>query len=117
VLGRDAEHSASSGGRVVERPDHTWLRQPGVVLDEEEVDHQPDHFARREVLAGRLVRQLCEPPDQVFEHPAHVGVADDVRVQVDVRELLGDEIQKAGLGQPRDLRGEIEVLEDVPDRS
>jgi hypothetical protein len=29
-----------------------------VVFDEEEVDHEPDHLARREVLAGRLIREL-----------------------------------------------------------
>ena len=31
-----------------------------VVLDEEEVDHEADDLAGREVLAGGLVRQLAE---------------------------------------------------------
>ena len=37
----------------------------------------------------------------------------DVRVQVDVGELLGDQIQQPGLVQPVDLGVEVEVLEDV----
>jgi hypothetical protein len=36
-------------------------------------------------------------------------------VQVDVGELLGDQIQQPGLGEPVDLGVELERLEDVPD--
>jgi hypothetical protein len=38
---------------------------------------------------------------------------DDVRLQVDVRELLGDEVEQVGLGQAVDLRRKVEVLEYV----
>ena len=44
---------------------------------------------------------------------AHLGVADDLGVQVDVGELLGHQVEQAGLGQPVDLGVELEALEDV----
>ncbi len=44
---------------------------------------------------------------------AHLGVADDLGVQVDVGELLGDQVEQPGLGEPVDLGVELEALEDV----
>jgi hypothetical protein len=35
-------------------------------------------------------------------------------MQVDVRELLGHEVEQARLVEPVDLRVELEALEDVP---
>ena len=67
----------------------------------------------REVLAGGLVGELGELADQLLEDRAHLGVADRVGVQVDVGELLGDQVEQAGLGQPVDLGVEVEALEDV----
>jgi hypothetical protein len=79
-----------------------------VVLDEQQVDHQPNDFARREVLPGGLVGEFGELADQFLEHGAHLRVADGLRVQVDVGELLGDQVQQPGLGQPVDLGVEVE---------
>ncbi len=116
VLLGHAQHAAGAGRRVVEGAHHAGLGQGVVVLDEQQVDHQPDDFARGEVLPGRLVRELGELADQLLEHRAHLRVADDVRVQVDVGELLGDQVQQSGLGQPVDLGVELEALEDVAHR-
>jgi hypothetical protein len=113
VLARDAQHAAGAGGGVVEAAHHAGLGQGVVVLDEEEVDHQPDDLARGEVLAGGLVGKLGELADELLEDRAHLGVADDLGVQVDVGELLGDEVEQAGLGQLVDLGVELEALEDV----
>ncbi len=68
------------------------------------------------MLPGGLVADFGELADQLLEHPAHGGVVHGLRVQVDVRELLGDQIEQVGLGQPLDLRVEVEALEDVPGR-
>jgi hypothetical protein len=37
-------------------------------------------------------------------------------VQIDLREPLGDEVEQLVLGEPVDLRDEIEPLEDIADR-
>ena len=89
------------------------LGQGLVVLDEEQIDHQPDDFARGEVLSGGLVGKFGELADQFLEDRAHLGIADGVGVEVDVGELLGDEVEQPGLGQPVDLGVELEALEDV----
>jgi hypothetical protein len=47
---------------------------------------------------------------------AHLRVAHHLGVQVDVRELLGDQVEQPGLGEPVDLRVELEALEDVAHR-
>jgi hypothetical protein len=91
-------------------------RQHIVVLDEQQIDHQADDFARREVLAGGFVGDFGELAYQLFEDQAHLGVIDGVRVQVDVGELFGDQVEQAGLGQALDLGIEIEALEDVAGR-
>lgn len=98
VLAGYGQHAAGSGCGVVDGTHHAGLGQGFVVLDEEEVHHEPDDLSRREVLTGGLVRQLRELPDQLLEHGAHLGVADRLGVQVDVRELLRDEIEQPGLG-------------------
>ena len=49
------------------------------------------------MLAGRLVREFGELADQLLEDRAHLSVADDFGVQVDVGELLGDQVEQAGL--------------------
>ena len=116
VLAGDGQHAAGAGRRVVDRAHHAGLGQRLVILDEDQIDHQPDDFARREVLAGGLVGEFGELADQLLEDRAHLGVADGFRVQVDVGELLGDQVEQPGLGQPVDLGVEVEALEDVAHR-
>ena len=89
------------------------LGQRLVVFDEEQIDHQPDDLARREVLPGGLVRQFGKLADQFLEDRAHLGIADGIGMEVDVGELLGDEVEQAGLGQLVDLGVKLEALENV----
>ena len=84
-----------------------------VVLDEQQVHHQPDDLAGREVLARRLVGEFREPPDQLLEDVAHLQVGDGVGVQVDVGELADDQVEEVRLVQPGDLGVEVELLDDV----
>ena len=79
VLAGDGQHAAGAGRRIVERPDHARLGQGVVVFDEQQVDHQPDDFARREVFPGGFVGKFGELADQFLEHRSHLGVADDFR--------------------------------------
>lgn len=65
------------------------------------------------MLSGGLIGEFGELADQFLEDGAHLGVADDVRVQVDARELFRDEIEQVGLGEAVDLGMEVERLEDV----
>ncbi|MDP2823101.1 MAG: hypothetical protein Q8O52_10565 [Sulfuritalea sp.] len=113
MLAGHAQHAAGAGGGVVERAHHAGLGQRLVVLDEQQIHHEPDHFARGEVLAGGLVRQLGELADQLLEHRAHLRIADGGGVEVDVGELFGDEVEQPGLGRLVDLGVKLEALEDV----
>ena len=90
------------------------VRRISAVGREQQVDHQPDDFARSEVVAGRLVRGFVESPDQVLEDQPHLMVRHGVRVQVDLGELRDDQEQPVGLVQLGDLLLELEVLEDLP---
>ena len=65
------------------------------------------------MLPGGLVGELGELADELLEDHAHLGVADLVRVEVDVGELLRDEVEQPGLGELVDLGVEVEALEDV----
>ena len=115
MFARDRQHSARACGRVVDGADHAGLGQHVIVLDEQQIDHEADDFARREVLTGRFVRQFGELADQLLEGEPHLVVADGLGMQVDAGELLGDLIEQTALGQLVDLGGEIEPLEDVAD--
>jgi hypothetical protein len=116
VLVGDREHSAGARRRVVDRAYNPRLGERLTVLDEDEVDHKADDLARREVLARRLVRQFREAPDEFLEHESHLGVVDLVRVEIDLGEPLGDEVEQLVFGQPVDLGEEIEPLENIADR-
>jgi len=113
VLARDAQHAAGAGGGIVDGAHHAGFCEGVVVLDEEEIHHEPDGVARGEVLPGGLIGKLGELADQLLEDCAHLRIADDLRMEVDVGELFGDEVEQAGLGELLDLGVELEALEDV----
>jgi hypothetical protein len=112
VLGH-GEHPAGPAGGVEERLDDPRFPEHLVVLDEEQVDHEPDHLARGEVLSGRLVRELRELPDELLVQVAHLHVRDDVRMQVDLRELRDDEVEQVRAFEPGDLGIEAELVDHV----
>jgi hypothetical protein len=103
------EHPAGAAGRVKHRPDRCGPAQGVVVLAEQDVDHEPDHLARGEVLSGCLVAHLRELPEQLFEDVAHRLVRNAVGVEVNVGEAGQDQIQQARVVEPGDL-----VVEAIP---
>jgi len=46
------------------------------------------------MFSGGLVTEFSELPDQLFKDGSHLLVADDIRMQVNARELLGDQVQQ-----------------------
>src|SRR5690606_16158648 len=109
---RDREHAAGPARGVEEAADDAGLAEEVLVLREEEVDHQPHHVAGGEVLTGRLVARLRELPDELLEDRAHRVVVDDVRVEVDLDELLEDKEQDAAPLEALDRVLEAEALEE-----
>ncbi|GMA92003.1 hypothetical protein GCM10025869_25320 [Homoserinibacter gongjuensis] len=109
----DREHAARAGCRVVDAADDAGIEDAAVVALEQQVDHQPDRVARREVLTRGLVRRLRELADERLEEVAHLGIRDAVGVEIDVGELLHHEQQPVVLGHGADLVLELELLEDV----
>ena len=94
VLG-DRQHAAGAAGRVAQRLDDARLGEDVVVVvDEQQVHHQPDDLARREVLAGGLVGELREPADQLLVEVAHLDVRHRLGVQVDLGELADDLVEQ-----------------------
>ncbi len=115
VLG-DGEHAARPAGWVEEGLDHARLGQQAVVLDEEEVDHEPDDLAGREMLTRSLVGELRESADQLLVQVAHLQVADRLGMQVDLAEPGNDEVEQVRTIKPVDLGPEVELVEDIASR-
>ena len=80
VVLRFGQHAAGAAGRVQQGAHHARGGQEFVVLDEQQVHHQADHFAGREVVASRLVGQFVEAANQVLEDEPHLLVAYLIRV-------------------------------------
>ena len=78
VLG-DGQHAARTAARVVDRGDDAGLGQPCFVTGQQQIDHQVDHIARREMLARVFVERFIELADQLFEDGAHGGIVDHDR--------------------------------------
>jgi hypothetical protein len=112
VLGH-REHAAGPAGRVEQGLDHSWAGEEAVVLDEEQVDHQPDDLTRGEVLAGGLVGELREAADELLVEVAHLQVADRVGMQVDLAEPGDDQVEEICTVEPVDLGAEVKLVQDV----
>ena len=115
VVLRLRQHPAGAAGRVEQLAHGAGRSKEFVVVDEQDVHHQPDDFARREVIAGGLIGQFIEAADKVFKDQPHLLVWHLVRVQVHVAELGDHEIEDVGLAHLLDLGFELEELEDGPD--
>lgn len=110
-LFRDGEHAARSAAGVGDGADDVVFGEGLFVLSQEEIHHEPDDFARREVFAGIFVEGFVELPDQLFEDVAHLMVRDLVRMQIDGLEPLGHLEQEPGLVELLDRVVEIELLQ------
>ena len=113
VVLRLRQHSARAAGGVEQLADCAGRGEQLVVIDKQDVHHQPDDLARREVIARGLVGQFVEAADEVLEDEPHLLVRYRVRVQVDIAELPDDEVQDICLAHPLDLVLELEEVENV----
>ena len=91
----------------------TWLRREVLLRGQEQIHHQLDDFARREVLAGLFVRLLGADPDELLEDVAHLHVVDALGREIDVGEGLDHFIEQILLRHSRDLLIEREPLHDL----
>ena len=73
VFLRDGQHAAGPAGRIVNGFDDVAAGEV-LLRREEEIDHELDHLARGEVLAGLLVGLLRADPDEFLEDVAHLDV-------------------------------------------
>lgn len=110
---RHGEHAAGAGRGVVHLADQAGDGEVRVVR-EQQGDHQVDDLARGEVLTRRLVGGLRELADQLLEDVAHLVVADGVRVQVGLGEVLQDLQQEIVVREVHDGVLEPVLLEDLP---
>jgi len=124
---RHGQHAAGAAGSVIDkvgaRLDIVGHRQ------EDQIGHELDHVAGREVLSGLFVVLLVETADQLLEDGAHRMVVErrEQFVAVHVLNRLGAEIDAAveklfnqvaedvGLDQRGDLVAELELVEDLLD--
>ena len=85
----------------------------------QQVDHQLDDFARREVFPCFFIGLFRADPDQLFKHIAHLHsrlVGRQVgKAQIEGGELLDDLEQQVLFGHLADLLTKLEVIKDGAD--
>lgn len=113
VLLRFSEHAAGAASRVEQFAHSPRSREQFVIVDEQQIDHQPDDLARGEVIAGGLVGQFVEAPDEVLEDQPHLDVVYFVGVEIDITELGDDKVENVGLVHLLDFVVELEEFEDA----
>ena len=115
VLLRDGEHAARAAAGVTDAEHHPLGAQTLLVAGQQQVDHEMDHVAGGEVLAGVLLQRLVELPDELLEDGAHGEVVDRVRVQVHLRiaEPLHHLEQQTRLVELGDGVVEVELLQHL----
>ena len=112
VLLGHRQHAAGAAGRIVEGLDDVALAQIPFGR-QQQVDHQLDHLARREVLPGLLVGLLRPDADELLEDVAHLDVVHPLRREVDPGETLHHLVEQVLLRHARDLPVEGEALHDL----
>ena len=80
---------------------------------QQQVDHQLDHLARREVLPGLLVGLLRPDADELLEDIAHLHIVHPFRREVDSGEALHHLVEQVLLLHAGDLPVEGEALHDL----
>jgi len=64
------------------------------------------------MLACRLVRELREARDQIFEEIAHLEVGDGIGMRVDLGEPVEDLVEQSGVVEPLEVIREQEFVEE-----
>jgi hypothetical protein len=109
------QHTAGAAGGVEELAHRARCGEELVILDEQDVHHQPDDLARGEVVTGGLIGQLVEAADEVLEDQPHLFVWHHIWVQVHVAELGDDEVEDVRFVHLVDFGVELEEIEDSTD--
>ena len=117
ILLRHRQHTAGAAGRVIDGLGHIVPGQHIVVIVEQDIDHQLDHFSGGIVLSGVLVVRLRESSDNLLKDVAHLQVGDHIRVQVGLGsgELLDDDVEDTLVGHSCDLAVKLELFQNVLD--
>ncbi|MCY1533590.1 hypothetical protein D9M68_689270 [compost metagenome] len=113
LLNSRGQETASTRRAVVHGAHHARTIERLMVGREYESGGQAHHIARGEVLASVVIGRLGKLANQVFKDQPHFVVADNVRMQVDGSELLGDQIEQIGLLQLFQPAVKCEVLEHL----
>ena len=115
VLLGNGEHAARAAAGVVDAEHHPLGAQTLLVAGQQQVDHEMDHVAGGEVLAGVLFQRLVELPDELLEDRAHGEVVDRVRVEIHLRiaEPLHHLEQETRLIELGDGVVEVELLQHL----
>ena len=108
----DREHTAGTAGWIVDGFDDMALAQV-IFRVEQEVYHQPNDFARSEVLSSLLVGLFCTDPDELLENVTHLDVVNVFGREVHSREFLDHLIEQVLLRHAHDLLVEGESLHDL----
>ena len=111
----NGEHAAGSAGGVVDGLDDVALVEV-MFGAEQEVDHEADDLARREMLSGLFVRLFGADQDKFLEDIAHLQIGDGLGGEIDLiggesLDHVEEEVFFVHLG---DLHPEVEAFEDVP---
>ena len=117
MLLRHRQHTAGAAGGVIDGLCHVVARQHVVVIVEQDIDHQLNHFSGGVVLPGVLVVRLGEPADNFLKNIAHLQIGNHSRVQVGfgASELLDDDVENTFVGHGGDLTVELELLQNILD--
>ncbi|MET3578920.1 hypothetical protein ABID19_001945 [Mesorhizobium robiniae] len=115
VLLRAGEHSARAAGGIEHPHGYARLAEKIIRIEKKQIDHQRDDLARREVIAGRFVRQFVKAADQVFENQTHVLICHPSGMQIDIAELLYYEIEDVSLLHSLDFVFELEIFKNALD--
>ena len=113
VFPADAQHAARASRWFIEGAHNAGFGEGFVILNKDQIDHEPDDLTRGKVLPGGFIGELGELADEFFKDRAHLGIADHIGVKIDGGELFGDQIEEVGFGQLLDLSMELETLENI----
>ena len=115
VLLGDGEHAARAAAGIADAEHHPLGAQPFLVAGQQQIDHEMDHVAGSEVLAGVLIQRLIELPDELLEDRTHGEVVDGVRVEIYLRiaEPLHHLEQETRLVELGDGVVEVELLQHL----
>ena len=110
---RFGKHAARSARRIVDRAVDAG---PIDILfaSVDEIRHEANDLARREVIPGFFVSLFVEAHHQMLEQVAHLKVVDPVRVKIDIGHRLDDGEETVAGVELLDLIAKLKALEDAP---